>query len=718
MQEAAQASPGTVRQQVLEFFPEPLRRRRDVRAIAGVLGSFAAADSLETRLDALHAAFDWIRRRRECPYATQKMREVPAAHRRIALLIEILESCGAARRALQQAVADVVAETEGANLLGEAGLPSERGFVNEFADRLIESGLPRPRDDHDLASVLARLFRSDAHVAGFVRLPLGLFGRLVDLLSPDDRPGLWSPVRKDFIDGFRLLATRVRAQGLAEKLRARSTRVSVAESPFFRLTNAADALADAWARKRHDADRTQECRELIVACRQSMAEVSKRIEASGVSVDVVYGLEVLERCLTRMSQMISLMQEAPDEIRVAQVHDFLSRLITASHQDRSVRHLMRSSLQLLQRKIVERSSKTGEHYVASDRAEYRHIWLAAAGGGAVAALMAVAKFPVLAAGLPPFVEGLMASAVYVTGFMVMHSFGLVLATKQPAMTAATLAGIVREHRGGERLDYIAEFVVRISRSQLAATLSNIVVASLAAFAFDRLWSLGHDASYLSREEAIHVYESMNPLASGTIAYAAFTGVLLWLASLGGGWLDNWSAYHRIAQAIADHPIGNRIGWKRTARLAGIWSRNIADWGTNIALGVLLGMVPVILHFFGIPFDVRHVTLSTGKLMVACAALGGDWYEAGPFLLALAGVAAMFVLNLGVSFLLALNTAMRAYQLPRHDLIEVLRRVGRRAVSTPLAFVWPPREPSPQPPGAPEHDETQASTPGSGQSDVS
>jgi site-specific recombinase len=690
MSETSVRSPASLAGTVTGFFPEKLRSSRDVRQLADAVAVLGAAQTLEDRLDALHLLVDWTRRSRKPPYVTSAMREVPEEFHRFALLLEIMEHRPAIKRAAQDALAEIIAESEGANLIGQAGLPSERGFLAEFADRLIERLLPRPRDDHDLASVLARLYRTPAHVAALTRMPLGLFGRLLELFDPQDRPGIWTHLRNDFVDGLRLLGTRVRAQGLAEKVRARSPRQPIAESPFYRLAEATDALADVWQKKSSDPELEAEVRKLISESREAMTEISRRIESSGVSVDVVYALEMIDRCLTRIGQMISLMQDAPEDLRTAQLHDFLSRLIVSTYQDRSVKHLFATSMQLLQRKIVERSSKTGEHYVAHDRAEYFYIWAAAAGGGAVAGVMAAAKFPVLSAGLPPFVEGLLATLVYVAGFLTMHTFHLVLATKQPAMTAATLAGIVREFRGSQRLDEIAEFFLRMFRSQVAATFSNILAAGLIAIGFVELWDRMTGAPYLTAEKAVHTYESMNPLASGTIVFAALTGVLLWLASLAGGWLDNWSAYHRIPQAIADHPIGNWIGWKRTARLAGIWSRNIADWGTNIALGILLGMTPVLGYFFGLPLDVRHVTLSTGKLMVAMASLEPDWSDWRLWLVPLGAVASMFVLNLGVSFVLALNTAMRAYEIPRGEMLGVMKLVGRRFVTTPLDFVRPPR----------------------------
>ena len=55
---------------------------------------------------------------------------------------------------------------------------------------------------------------------------------------------------------------------------------------------------------------------------------------------------------------------------------------------------------------------------------------------------------------------------------------------------------------------------------------------------------------------------------------------------------------------------------------------------------------------------------------------------------------MFVLNLGVSFLLALYTASRAYDLPRSFMLDFARAVGRRFVARPGDFVLPPRADGP------------------------
>ena len=92
----------------------------------------------------------------------------------------------------------------------------------------------------------SRLYRTKTHAERFARLPPELFSRLADVLRPPGRSDIWSALRREFADGFRLLAARVQAEGLAPKLRARSRPARVSQSPFLVQQRAADAMLAAW----------------------------------------------------------------------------------------------------------------------------------------------------------------------------------------------------------------------------------------------------------------------------------------------------------------------------------------------------------------------------------------------------------------------------------------------------------------------------------------
>ena len=218
-------------------------------------------------------------------------------------------------------------------------------------------------------------------------------------------------------------------------------------------------------------------------------------------------------------------------------------------------------------------------------------------------------------------KALPAGTNYAISFVLLQVFGLVLATKQPAATAATFAGIIRNNRGVERSSKLTDFVARITSTQLAAAIGNVVVVSLGAVLFEMLWSYIFAESYLAPESATHVYETLHPFASGTAFYAAVTGVILWLAALAGGWFENFAVYYRFTDAVAQHPLGLRVGKSWMGKVAGVLENNLGGWSTSIVLGYLLGFTPVFGRFFGIPLDVRHVTLSTGTLALAAARYG-------------------------------------------------------------------------------------------------
>jgi len=295
---------------------------------------------------------------------------------------------------------------------------------------------------------------------------------------------------------------------------------------------------------------------------------------------------------------------------------------------------------------------------------------------------------VVDAHLPPFVEGLASGTNYAVSFVLLQVFGLVLATKQPAATAATFAGIVRESRGVERSSKIAEFVSHITRTQLAAAIGNVLAVSAGAVVFERIWRVLFAHSYLPEESATHVYESLHIFASHTAFFAIVTGVILWLAALAGGWCENFATYYRLREAVAQHPLGSRIGFRWTRKLAYVVERDLGGWSTSIVLGYLLGFTPALGYFFGIPLDVRHVTLSTGTLALAAARYGTQSLGDRWFLQAVMGIAVVFVLNLSVSFTIAAVVALRAYNVTAREQFQILLFLCREAVKSPLQFILP------------------------------
>ena len=617
-------------------------------------------------------------------------RDDKRSHRNVARLVafvEYLEADEAVRLRFQSSFGSLLAELHSISLFAEAGIPSDHSLPSEIMQRIAGRLVPAARAESDAARLLVTLYSSERDVRSFLASPAELLQRLIAVLSPPNSPTFWRPQRRDLEEALRLLAARVSGIGLEPEMRDRSTSGGIAESPFYRIVKSTEDLIGDTSEV-DLATAVSSWKDVVDGCRLEMAQVHRHMESAGVSVELIFDLKKIEARLLRMAALVDVLAAATPSEQTQAVQTLLGHLIEGRRSDRSLRSLLRENLNLIARKMVERTGHSGEHYIASNRTEYWQMWRAAAGGGLLTVITAALKMRIVDAHLPPFIEGFAAGTNYAISFVLLQVFGLVLATKQPAATAATFAGIIRNNRGVERSSKLTDFVARITSTQLAAAIGNVVAVSLGAVLFEMLWSYVFAESYLRPESATHVYETLHPFASGTAFYAAVTGVILWLAALAGGWFENFAVYYRFTDAVAQHPLGLRVGKSWMGKIACVLENNLGGWSTSIVLGYLLGFTPVLGRFFGIPLDVRHVTLSTGTLALAAARYGTWSLGRAWFYHAVEGIAVIFVLNLFVSFTIAAFVALRAYDVGPAEQFQILRFLCADAVKEPLRFVWP------------------------------
>jgi site-specific recombinase len=683
----------STRTMVLGLFPANERGNMSLLGLADRVGSLTEARTLRRRLDAFVGLFNWLRvpdRRipEPLPRETHTRSRSEAQWKRERVWLSVLEASPEVRERCNSAIAAILEETDALALFAESGLPNDRGLIPETIDRLFRIVLPAPREEKDLARLVLRLFPTQKEVDRFFGLPAETFDRIVLLAAPGEGSPAWQKQIESLLDAFCLLGARVQGLGLSEKLRLRSQCTRVQESAFYRLPRAGDALVVALLKREDVAATAMVWKSTVGACRAELENIVEHLNARGVNLDIVYALDVIEKSLRRMEIIIGVLVAQPGQGKLVTGQRLMKEVIRGRVGDRTLWNLAQNSFRLLARKIIEWAGKTGEHYITSNRDEYAQMWKAALGGGLLTVGTAAIKLMVTNRGLPPFVEGFLAGLNYAVSFVLMQNFHLALATKQPSMTGATLARIIHHCRDASKSDELVEYVARITRSQLAAALGNILAVSAGAVVFSMLWKFARGEPFLSVETAEYAVTSLNPLHSGTIFYAALTGVILWLSSLAGGWVENWAVYHQLPRAIEEHRFGAAVSPETLAKISQSFSRNIAGWGGSIVLGFMLGMIPVVGHFFGLPLDVRHVTLSTGTLALGVTSRGVEVLGRGVLIWAALGIAVTFVLNLGVSFYLALRLALRAQDVSKQDHLTILRTLGKRFLASPLEFFVP------------------------------
>lgn len=713
-------------------------RHRAIRALYSILASMRVDDPLEAREIAFERLGKWIRDTSRAPTVeTASLHDGPEG-KRLRMLALAMRSFPPVRLHLGRMVQVMLRDKSAQSFLAKMGVPGDRGFSGEIVDRLSARLIPEPIDEQELAQLLghmfprardaewlrqlpadlvvelARLLRdptgvSERHVGtdetplaprvtSAPELPLGAAPSLHEIPAhPPSRPppasrqfNVWAPLRTATLDAVLLLAARVSAAGLSDVIRARSPQVALRESPFFKLPRSIDALlavprqevevADAWA---------ADCRSLLEACREAVRAVHDRLEDTGVSVDVVYRLELITKGLDRIELLLRRLLPQSEEERYVGATRLMAMLLEARSHDRSLRDTVASGVRLLARKVIERAGTTGEHYITVTPGEWLKMLASGAGGGLLTTGTTALKFIIGWGKLPLFQAGFLAGANYAGSFLLMQFLGFTLATKQPSVIAAALAGALRER---DDVRELVTLIARVTRSQLAAAIGNVLFVAVGCVAFHWYYaSTNGGRAFLDRETASYVLHSFHPLESGTVPYAALTGVLLWSSSLAAGWLENWAVYRRIPEAIAEHRLRRYLGQGIMSWLSKLFARNIAGIGGNLAIGFLLGMTPVIGKFLGLPLDIRHITLSTGAVTLAWLAEPAAERHLDAYLGASAGIALMGLMNFGVSFVLALAVALRAREVGFRGWLTLGGALLKAFVKSPLRFFLPPRD---------------------------
>jgi site-specific recombinase len=583
---------------------------------------------------------------------------------RLAALIHMLQEFPEGPQ-WQARIRTVWTHTSAVRLLADTGLPAHTAFGREAMERVVERFVPRLDPDADLSALLSRLDLTQGDADWILSLSEAETQPWRELLALPPE-ALW--------DAVQLLAYRAAALGLARDLLVLAPEERELNSPFGRLPDVAAALRRgegvAWA-------------ELLRDCRLRLQAALDFLDSRGISSELVYRLDLLETHLKRMEELVALASGRLDG-RV-----FAATLVGQTAEHRSILALLRGTMRRLARKVVEHTGQTGEHYIANSRAEWVRTFWSAAGGGALTALTAGVKYGIAAMPLAPMVAGLAFALNYTGSFVAMQFGHLTLASKQPAMTAASLAGAMEDQRDD---GMVVDLVAGITRSQFMATLGNVLVAIPAAILLGLAWAKLTGAPALSAETAAHSLHSLHPFRSWTLPFAALTGVFLWMSSLAAGWASNWSAFRRLPEALATHRrLVCWLGPDRAFRVGALVERHLGGVAGYTVLGFLLGFMPVVFAFMGLRLEVRHVTLSAASLgLCAAQAIQAGVYPWREFLWALLGIVGIGIFNFGVSFDLALRTARRARGLDQEGLGALRLRITGAFRRHPWTFLGPPK----------------------------
>ncbi len=611
---------------------------------------------------------------------------------RIRFILHLCDRHPEWRLGVGSTLAQLAAEVPATELFCEVGIFSGHGILGQVAGILIDRFLPIKGGAGDLDQLVTALFPTENDAKWVEILAPVKIREFMDVVEGERGAAAWDGLRRSFADAMLIIASQITGAGMERGMRGRVPLGDIVTSAFFRLFTAVQRLhprleGSAWV----GAEDLRDLHDLQVMIGESLKVVEQAftyLETHGVSVDLVFRFERVELQLQRLSLMSKFLTAAAQGKAETGVGPLVAELVRAGHDAHRLGRLFSGKIRLLSRRIVEHTGDSGDHYIVHDRAGYFQMLGSAGGGGLLTVGTTVLKAAIARFPLPPML-GLMANtANYAGSFLAMNFCHFTLATKQPSMTASTLARKLSGFARGTDSQEIIATIRDAFRSQFAAALGNVGVAIPTAVLVTWLYRHFTGEQIFTHAYAHKTLVSLDPLTTLTVPFAILTGILLWAASLVSGAIENWVALHQLPQRLEDSVyLRFWLGSSKTKGVVTFFTKHLPGAAGSIVLGALLGLTPFLGLLSGIPLDVRHVTLSSSALTIAVVTLGPE-ADAPSIWRAASGVGLTGAMNFGVSFFLALIVASRAQNV-RHGLLALVsRRVVRTFFRAPLAFFWP------------------------------
>ena len=606
------------------------------------------------------------------------------------------------REAARTTLLELFTGREQRRLYTEAGLLPNTGFFSELRRRLAHKLLPELVDDRDLKDCVHLIFPDHCDGEWLQSVPIEdrvAFWELLDLGAVRTGP-LFGALLFQMLDSVVILAHRIAAMGLEPELLRINPRLTEGESPFIALSVEASRFVGRYSRSLGSTEvAAEDERHLLVLleqCREAVTRAHQAATSRGTSMTLTFLVVRLSQHLDRLELLLQVLavrfsSEARAEL-AERWSAFIRNALTGEHRRNSIRSLVSDLLSILALRVTENAGRTGEHYITADRAEWVLLWRAAAGAGLIIPLMALLKIFGYSLSLAILNQGLLNGMIYAVGFVIIHLCHFTIATKQPAMTAATIAGTISQVRGRLRdAERLARLMVDTFRSQMAAIAGNVLTALTVATSVALVAQAGTGRHLVGGEKARHLLHELHPLEGGALFYAAVAGVWLFVAGLVSGYVDNLAAYSRTGDRVARLSwLVRFIGTGRAEQVGGYLDRNLGGLAGNIFFGLMLGFTPAVGIALGLPLDIRHVAFASANLGYALTALDFR-VDAVTILRACAGVAVIGLVNLAVSFSLALWVAMRSRGADFSGVAALLPGLWRQFRSSPKQFFIPSRE---------------------------
>ena len=628
-------------------------------------------------------------------------RNTDEIHQKFQAFIEALLTIPSAAVTLQSFVLKLISQYKQTSLYADTGILSLDGFWNQLFQRLGAHFLPLINDKNQLQDLVRRVFYQNSDQYWLDSISNEQWIQLFTVLNQSNANQKEKrQIHVDLIRALTVLSYRVSGIGLYPEFIHAYPELTEYESPFLVQNREIIEFIQEYKKIHQAANHinavippdASQALVMLEQCQDVVHKIRRSTKRIGVSISLTYLLSLLEQCLERIEIILNLIVEE-DKIRYESIGRLLTDITGAIYNETSVRSLLATNSELIALQVTENASKTGEHYVSTDKKGFWSMYKSAAGAGVIIACMATLKTLMARLTLAPLMQAFSYSMNYALGFMLIHVVHFTVATKQPAMTAAALAATVH-HRKGSKTAQIAELaalIINIIRTQFIAILGNISIAIPVAAFIAFFWDSALHEPLMTHIKAAKTLHDLNPFTSLAIPHAAIAGVCLFFSGLLAGYYDNMAVYRKIGPRIqADRRLKNILGQARLDKFAHYIERNLGALAGNFLFGIMLGSMGTIGYILGLPLDIRHIAFASANFIQGLMNINGA-PDIGLILVSFLGVLLIGLTNLFVSFSLTIIVALRARRVRFEQWKPLAKLVLTHFLTRPSDFFWPPKK---------------------------
>ncbi|NPA08391.1 MAG: site-specific recombinase [Chlorobi bacterium] len=579
--------------------------------------------------------------------------------------------------------------------LTEANILSENAFIPELKKRILNKVLPPVVNENTIWYMIDNVsLTPKKDLSFFHNLPENEIDELFRLLEISDF--IVSPeVKKEMLFSMNILSWRVTGAAMEVEVVRMAPEYRKFDNPFLALQNeleelAADFEKDNQLQLSSKNSRYKQIKIYIEQCLEFVNIAFKNSSKYGISGKINQSLLKIRQQVQRIFEIIQLLVIDEEKDVLLNSKQLVFNILSYKSHRNNISELINDSTRLISHLITNHTAETGTHYITSSRKEYMTMFYKASGGGIIVGALCVLKM--LYGYIPgsDFFHAFLYSMNYAMGFVMIYLMGFTLATKQPAMTAATMTKVLAEEGNIKSSSTeFAHLVSKLFRSQFIAFVGNVLlsfpVALLIIYGLDVFFSQN-----LAIERSDKLLKDLDPFKSKAILHACIAGFYLFISGIISGNIGNNSVFYQIPERIAKNISISRLFGKNFAKgLSKYYAKNWPGIVSNFWFGVFLGATAPVGLFLGLDLDIRHITFAAGNL--ALGLYGKDFtIDSYTFFISLITVFLIGFFNFLVSFSLSMFLAFRSRKLNFGQVGELYKGIFRYFLKHPLKFFLPIR----------------------------